>query len=381
MAKKHWLRLLLLVAMLTGMAALAVAEPAPSCETCGKEYCYWETPMDITDTEAVWNMLIQPMTVVKGSQREKVILRAEPDETSEPTGEVTCESQGVHVIQTLDNGWSLVECYSSSSVGSSVKIYNSLVKGYLPTDMLEEQKSLTKYGLVADKLTQRMYVFVDGELFSTLRISTGRPTTREPHRETASGEYHLVSMVGSFVSSPDVVCEYAIRFNSGDLIHSTPYELTEEGEKDYWRYERQLGTRASEGCIRVQRRRTPEGVNMKWLWNRLFDQKYSKLVIWEDIPGRHLSVPDAETPVYILRGGSFAYHRSETCYCINQKYWPMTAIPYCDLELEKYAELVDCYYCNPPLKQGVIAQINSGSVEALPIDDEFFIDIDHPTGK
>ncbi|MBP5725719.1 MAG: hypothetical protein J6Y48_01465, partial [Clostridia bacterium] len=85
---------------------------------------YWTTPMDIRDEQAVWDMLMEPITVVdlgklKGKSRSQLTkvqtyLYREPDEKSKIIGEVTNLSQGVRVIENLDNGWSLVECYSSS---------------------------------------------------------------------------------------------------------------------------------------------------------------------------------------------------------------------------------------------------------------------------
>ena len=79
---------------------------------------YWTLPMDITDEQAVWEMLMQPITVVdigkKSGEKSQTYLYREPDEESLKIGVVTCESQGVRVLETLDSGWSLVECYSSS---------------------------------------------------------------------------------------------------------------------------------------------------------------------------------------------------------------------------------------------------------------------------
>ena len=80
---------------------------------------YWTTPMDITDTETVWNMLMEPITVVdlgavKGLNRsqltkQNLYMYREPDKNSKIVGEITNLSQGLRVIEHLDNGWSLVE--------------------------------------------------------------------------------------------------------------------------------------------------------------------------------------------------------------------------------------------------------------------------------
>lgn len=343
--------------LLTG-TALAAENPAPGTGVCGKPYCYWETPMDITDTDAVWNMLIQPMTIVSGSQRERAVLYAEPDEASQPVGEVTCFSQGVHVLENTADGWSLVECHSSSDASSALKVYGDLVKGYIRTERLTEADTRTTYGLVVDKLTQRLYVFYEGELLTELRISTGKPTEDRPQNETAAGEFHLVTMVGSYVAGYGVVCEHAIRFNDGDLLHNVPYQVNAEGEHEYWVFERDLGKRASNGCIRVQRRRTPEGINWTWLWNHLFDQQQTRLAIWEDIPGRQLAIPAADTPIYILPGLSGAYHKSDGCFSLDKEFWGMQQITYAQLEEDAYDQLANCYYCNPPLRVERLEEIN-----------------------
>lgn len=349
----------ILCILMLAEAGCALANPTPGTGCCGRDYCFWETPMDITDTDAIWNMLIQPMTIITGHQRERILILAEPDEEAEPVGEVTCDSQGVHLLETLDSGWCLIECHSSSDGGSQLDVYGDLVRGYVPADRVKTVPSKTEYGLVVDKMTQRMYVFHDGEMITILRVSTGKPSKAEPQNETEGGEFHLISMVGSYVAGYNVICENAIRFNEGNLIHNVPYDVNDDGEKDYWKYERYLGQRASNGCIRVQRRRTPEGINMTWLWHRLFDQKRTRLVIWEDCPGRQLAVPDPDTPVYVLPGMSGAYHRKQGCYSIDQAYHKkMTAIPYSQLEDEAYSGLANCYYCNPPLRRSAIEELN-----------------------
>ena len=80
----------------------------------GHEACYWCTPMDIHDEEAVWAMLTAPITVVDAGQREQVILYAEPNKNSEQLGVITGASQAVHVLERNNDGWALVETYSSS---------------------------------------------------------------------------------------------------------------------------------------------------------------------------------------------------------------------------------------------------------------------------
>ena len=93
-------------------------------------------------------------------------------------------------------------------------------------------------------------IFRNGELFSTLLVSTGLTNARQPYNETRSGEYLLVSRVGGFMSD-NMYCPRAIRFNDGDLLHEVPY-VERNGKQIYSVTEPYLGQKASHGCIRVQ---------------------------------------------------------------------------------------------------------------------------------
>ena len=316
----------------------------PSGTLAEKDGDYWTTPMDIRDEAAVWRMLTAPAHVITGKQQEQIPLRARPDARADAVGEVTCESQGVQVLSGDENGWTLVRCYSSSFHDSETEKWNELVTGYVPTERLREQPAASGMGLVVDKLTQRMYVFRDGKLFSTLRISTGLANEKQPYNETRSGEFFLVSKVGDF-KSDNMTCELAIRFNAGDLLHQVPYIGS---DKDYDICEGKLGQRASHGCIRVQRKRTPEGVNMRWIWNNY--EKWTRLVIWEDLPGRTEEETPPETVVYYNPKKGQYYHLKETCYGVREEYLPLTPISYASL-YETHTRLKDCPYCNPPVRR------------------------------
>jgi len=212
--------------------------------------------MDYTDEAAVWAMLTAPMTVVKGDGRTQVRIRKEPDSKSAAIGILTRATQGIRVIETLDNGWSLIECYSSSFADNTVKAWNLLVQGYVETNTLTtvEWDSNDKYGLVVDKLTQRLYIYEDGHLISTLLVSTGLANAKQPFNETRSGEYIIGSFTGEFTSG-NLYCGMGLRYNDGDLLHEVPHTKRADGSKSYAYNEPKLGTRASHGCIRAQARR------------------------------------------------------------------------------------------------------------------------------
>ena len=317
---------------------------------------YWTLPMDITDEEKVWEMLMQPMTVLdiggKNAQRAQVTIRSDPHESAEGVGVVTCVSQGVHVL-AQQGDWTLIECYSSSFHDSKVKAWNKLVQGWVPTKYIKTVKPDTKMGIVVDKLTQRLYLFMDGKLSATLLVSTGLPNPKQPYNETRSGEFIIVSAVGTF-NSDNLVCSYALRYNSGDLLHEVPYIKGRDGTKNYASAEKKLGTRASHGCIRTQRKTYPNGINMRWLWdNRRMN---TKLVIWEDWQGRQIVPPSDDTLLYYNPKGGNAYHSHETCYSAKGKtFEPFT---YGELEHEEYKKLERCTFCTPPLRLSEIEEIN-----------------------
>ena len=322
----------------------------------GHEACYWCTPMDIHDEEAVWAMLTAPITVVDAGQREQVILYAEPNKNSEQLGVITGASQAVHVLERNNDGWALVETYSSSFHDSKVKNWNQFVTGYVQSSKLKEKKVSQDYGIVIDKLTQTLYLFHDGHLMSTLAVSTGLYNDKQPYNETRSGEFIIVSRVGDF-RSDSLICAMGLRFNSGDLLHEVPHTKNGDGSKNYKYNEPKLGTRASHGCIRVQRLKNQDGINMKWIWDNI--KNGTKLVVWEDYQGRQVEIPSADTLLYYNPNGGSNYHTEHDCRGIKEKYWPqMESFTYGQLEENSFASLTPCPYCQPPRRLAELEEIN-----------------------
>lgn len=330
---------------------------------CDHDPCYWNMNMGEMDEAAIWEILTQPVTVVRGEQRQMIKLRAEPDEDCEDyVGEVTCDSQAVHILDEQGD-WTLIEVYSSSTSGSRVKVWALRVQGWIKTNLLEEREVDQEYGLVIDKLQQRMYVFKDGHLFTTLLVSTGFPTKSDPFNETPAGEFLIVSWTGGFWSE-ELYCDYALRINSGILIHEVPcYPIYAQDnpskmvDKDFANFEGYLGEKASHGCIRTQRRKTPENVNMKWLWDNLNRKVDTKVIIWDEL-GRTLGYPHNDVKLYYNPKGGKSYHSSPICAEVNQKYWPMTAFTYGELEDDPFDGLKRCKACAPQLRMREIDQLN-----------------------
>lgn len=358
------------------LAVTAPAEPPPamqykipSLEPIPKDQwgtSYWTTPVGEWNEEKIWEIMMQPLTVIRGAdQRQTYKLRKTPDadrSRDNIVGEITFESQGVHILETLDNGWTLVEA-NNSSYGPDNRTRrgygepDAIIKGYVETKYLERITPRDDYGLLIDKLTQEMYVFKDGELLTTLIISTGLPTRQQPWNETPSGEYLMVSRVGEF-NAGNLVCPMAMRINGGMLIHEVPYILnTSTGYKDYSIQERVLGQKASHGCIRVQRKNNDDGISMTWLWNNI--KLNTKVLVWDDFPGRFYEYPPQDLQLYYNPVGGKFYHANQNCPSIRDRYLPLEGnMLYGELDHSEYAALTPCTRCNPPIRVAQIDQIN-----------------------
>ena len=335
-----------------------------SAVKCDHDVCFWKLEMGHMDEEAIWKVLTQPVTVLTGKQREQVRVLARPDaDCKDYVGVVTCASQAVHVLERGDT-WALIEAYSSSEEGSAVKVFAEQFQGYVRTDRLKEEEVDQTYGIVIDKLQQRLYVFKEGKLFTTMLCSTGFAKNKEHlFHETPAGEFLMVSWVGGF-QAETLWCAYGIRINSGILVHEVPSR--EETDRNgvtftsYARCERYLGEKASHGCIRVQRQLTPEGVNAKWLWDNLHRKPYTKVIIWDDLD-RELTYPSDELLLYYNPKGGTNYHSQPTCSLVKDKYEPMTSFTYGELDEKPYSKLTPCPGCAPQGRREKIDELNEKS--------------------
>ena len=331
---------------------------------CDHDVCFWHLEMGRMDEAAIWKVLTQPVTVIEGKQREQVRILAEPDEKCKDyTGVVTCASQAVHVLRE-EGDWTLIEAYSSSEEDSAVKVFAEQFQGYVKTRRLKTVEVDRHYGLVIDKLQQRLYVFKDGRLFTTMLCSTGFAKDKATlFHETPAGEYLMISWVGGF-QAETLWCAYGIRINSGILIHEVPsrQETNKAGETytSYARCERYLGEKASHGCVRVQRQLTPEGVNAKWLWDHLSRNPCTKVIIWDDL-NRELAYPSDDLLLYYNPNKGENYHSQPTCSLVKDKYEPMTAFRYGELDEKPYRKLTPCPGCAPMPRKDKIDELNKKS--------------------
>ncbi len=319
--------------------------PVPETVTTSE---YWSAFPENSE-EALWAMLMQPLTVIEGDdQRETYKLRLTPDSSAKRdniVGEITFESQGVHVLETREDGWSLIEAYNSSygpDCTSRVGYGNTdeMITGYVRTNLLKTITPREDYAIVIDKLVQRMYVFGEGKLIGTLLISTGQPTKKQPWNETPAGEFVMCSRSGGF-NAGNLVCRYGMRVNGGCLIHEVPYIESSSGLFDYSSTIKDLGKKASHGCIRVQKDKTEEGLNIKWLWDNI--RVPTKVIIWDDT-GRSLGYPPDDMPLYYNENGGKNFHTNQNCPGVKSRYLPLSPMTYGDLS-GSLSKLTACNTC------------------------------------
>ena len=316
---------------------------------------YWGTPMDITDEEAIWTMLTSPITYYDAAHNVQRKIYAEPDEDSRQIAVITGSSQGVRVIEELDNGWSLIETYSSTFHDNSVDAWNMLIQGYVKTSKLKTKKVDKKYHIIVDKLTQRLYLFGEGKLLTTLLVSTGLSNETQPYNETRSGDFLYCSPSGGFWSD-NMFAPLGMKFNDGDLLHEVPY-VQRKGSKSkiYSTTEPFLGQRASHGCIRVQRKKNADGYNMQWIWDNRKD--LGRIVVWEDWQGRQIAYPADDTVLYYNANGGEYYHKEDHCESAKD-HITFTPFTYAELDTGAFAELDFCPYCAPAMRKAEIAKVN-----------------------
>lgn len=335
---------------------------------------YWDMNPDAYDLsnplhqQAIWDLMMQPMTVLDVGQTEHVYPTTQPGISVKPyetncAGEIHGQSAGVHVLEedTDGDGYVLIEAYSNDGTKTNNSYMKSidakLVQGYVKKSLLKTVKPSTKHALLIDKMKQKLYIFEAGRIIGELDISTGLNNDNQPYNESPAGEFITVSRVGEFVSGT-MRAQYAIRINGGTLLHEVPYRYGGDGKtKIYSEFEPELGKKASHGCIRIQRRKNAQGQNMLWLWNNL--ELKTKVFIWDD-QGREMYdpadvIPAADTQLYRNPNGGTNYHIDQNCSGVKEKFLPLTGdLTYGDLDSSEFANLTPCVYCGAPQTKALL---------------------------
>lgn len=252
---------------------------------------FWSMTPGELDDATIWNIMMQPITVydngsIKGA--EHAYLMENPDGTGAQIAQIHGLAQGIHVLsEPNEHGYVFAELFSNYDRKYYPKTDEEkahafdLKQGYVKADELKRVDVKTDMALLIDKLTQRMYLFKDGVRVTEFAISTGTFRGDDYLFETPPGEFITISHTGQ-LRDGNMISDMAIRINGGILIHEVPHMENADGSYDYSAFEGHLGTKQSHGCIRVQRKKTPEGYNQRWLWDNLKIGAPYKVIIWDD---------------------------------------------------------------------------------------------------
>ena len=344
---------------------------------------FWDMDPDAYDLtnpahqQAIWELMMQPITVLNVGQTEHVYPTNQPGIKRTPykentAGELHGQSQGVHVLEDdLDgDGYLLIEAYSNDGTKTDNAYMESLdaklIQGYVKKSLLFEVTPSSKYALLIDKLRQKLYIFQNGAIIGELSVSTGLNNAKQPYNETPPGEFITCSKVGLFVSG-SMRADYAIRINGGTLLHEVPYRYGADGKtKLYDEFETELGKKASHACIRIQRKKNDQGQNMAWMWNNL--ELKTKVFIWDD-QGREMyepELPDSAMRLYRNPDGGSNYHTDENCSGVRERYLPLTGdFTYGDLTSSAFAKLTPCPYCDAPDRPETLYERYAAAAEQI----------------
>ena len=325
--------------------------------------------------QAIWDLMMQPITVLEGDQTENIYITNQPGISARPykencAGELHGQSQGVNVL-AIEGDYALIEAYTNDGTKTDNSYMESIaaskVQGYVKKSRLYTAKPSDKYALLVDKLRQKLYVFEKGRIISSLDVSTGLNTAKQPYNETPAGEFLVVSWTGDFKAGSNTIGRFALRINGGTLLHEVLHDVGADGKtKIYDNYEPQLGYKASHGCVRIPRRKNADGINMQWFWDNL--EKNTKVLIWED-EGRRMydpELPDAATQLYRNPNGGSNYHLDENCSGVKEKLLPLTGdLTYADLDTDAFRKLTPCVYCGAPLKKTELYKRYKASAEQI----------------
>lgn len=326
--------------------------------------------------QAIWELMMQPITVLTGEQTENIYITNQPGISARPyrencAGELHGQSQGVHVLEENVDGYALIEAYTNDGTKTENSYMESIaaskVQGYIKKSRLTQVTPSDKYALLIDKLRQKLYVFEGGRIITSLDVSTGKNTKSQPYNETPAGEFITVSRVGDFKAGSSTIGRFAIRINGGTLLHEVLHDVGADGKtKIYTNYEPQLGYKASHGCVRIPRRKNADGVNMEWFWNNL--ELKTKVFIWDD-KGRQMyapELPDPDTQLYRNANGGSNYHIDENCPGVKEQYLPLTGdFTYADLDSDEFGRLTPCVYCGAPQTKQELYKRYAASAEEI----------------
>lgn len=234
---------------------------------------YWALDASASD-EQIWAAITRPLTGVNVAETESAFIYDSVAEGRKKLGTVSGISQGLNVIASREDGWSLVEAFRNED--------GAFVRGYIRTNKLRVAEPNTTYGIVIDKATQTLTVYKEGVRVGSCLVSTGLPTTKYPHRETPAGEFILVTRRGTieyYGTGSFTTC--TIRLNGSYHISEEP--TTKKNGSDYSILNGLLGNKATRGNICITHEASADGgINADWIWNITDENRRIKVLIFDD---------------------------------------------------------------------------------------------------
>ena len=360
-------------------------EDAPEFDDYGVPYAtsFWDMEPDLYDLsdpahqQAIWDLMMQPITVFDVGQTEHVYPTHQPGAKKTPyqencAGELHGQSQGVNILEpdTDGDGYVLIEAYTNDGTKTDSSYMESIaatkIRGYVKESLLFTVTPSDKYAILVDKLRQKLYLFEEGRIISEMLISTGLNNEKQPYNETPAGEFITVSRVGDFNAGSRTIGRFAIRFNGGTLLHEVLHDKNADGTRNYGYYEPDLGQKASHGCVRIPRRKNGEGINMQWFWDNL--ELKTKVFVWDD-KGRQMydpEIPADSLQLFRNPDGGSNYHLDQNCSGVKEKFLPLTGdLTYGDLEMDEFKKLTPCIYCDAPKRRAQLYELYRLAAEQI----------------
>ena len=203
---------------------------------------YWGLTADASDAD-IWAALTRTMVSVNVGESESAYIYNATD-NGKKIGSVSGLSQGLNLIEDLDDGWSVVEAYRNED--------GAFVRGYIRTNKLRTVEPSNMYGLVIDKVAQTLTVYKNGERIGSCAVSTGLPTVKYLHRETPAGEFITVTRRGTIENSGGY-SKYTVRISGN--YHLCEIPTTKKNGRDYSLMADKLGRQHLPRARRIRRRR------------------------------------------------------------------------------------------------------------------------------
>lgn len=179
---------------------------------------------------------VATMYVGNASETTRIMIRQKPNLNSNIIGYIYGSTQEVTILGKSEGFYYI----QASSYGSTTEI-----KGYVHENYIKKVTPSQLYSIIVDIGKQRVFVYKGKELIKNFICSTGLDTTPTP-----TGRFLVGDRGHSFGYEKGYICYDYVRINYNYLFHSVLHDLN--GRIIQSEYKK-LGTKASNGCIRLER--------------------------------------------------------------------------------------------------------------------------------